>query len=117
MLQLLLVSIEAVGAGGLPQEDLLPSGLLSQRHESSQAGTGLALKFGSLQVLPGGRLLASADESGIVAVADLRMLGGPTEPVLGRASTPSPVLWSGRSRCQCSSFTYTWFFYWIVADM
>ena len=46
MPQLLLVSVEAVGAGGLPQEDLLPSGLLSQQHESSQAGTGLALKSG-----------------------------------------------------------------------
>ena len=29
-----------------------------------------------MQVLPGGRVLASADESGMVAACDLRMLGG-----------------------------------------
>lgn len=34
------------------------------------------------QVLPGGRLLASADETGNVAVADLRMLGSPRQPLL-----------------------------------
>ena len=34
------------------------------------------------QVLPGGRLLASADETGNVAVADLRMLGSARQPLL-----------------------------------
>lgn len=35
-----------------------------------------------LQVLPGGRLLASSDETGNVAVADLRMLGSARQSLL-----------------------------------
>lgn len=58
------------------------------------------------QVLPGGRLLASADETGNVAVADLRMLGSARQPLLWqvhplsrlcshRTGTPA------RKRCRC----------------
>ena len=47
-----------------------------------------------MQVLPGGRLLASSDETGNVAVADLRMLG----------STRQPVLWQARAAPTCIIF-------------
>ncbi|CAL5224911.1 g7676 [Coccomyxa viridis] len=60
----------------------------------------------ALQVLPGGRLLASSDETGNVAVADLRMLGSTRQPMLWQAksagggvtcltSGPRPALVSG----------------------
>ncbi len=42
-----------------------------------------------LQVLPGGRLLASSDETGNVAVADLRMLGNTRQPVLWQVCGPN----------------------------
>ena len=37
---------------------------------------------GVVQVLPGGRLLAAADEAGAVSVSDLRMLGTPRKALL-----------------------------------
>ena len=58
------------------------------------------------QVLPGGRLLASADEIGNVAVADLRMLGSARQPLLWQVPSLS-CLWSHRTgtpahkRCRC----------------
>lgn len=36
----------------------------------------------AVQVLPGGRLLAAADEAGAVSVSDLRMLGTPRKALL-----------------------------------
>lgn len=39
-------------------------------------------------MLPGGRLLASSDETGNVAVADLRMLGNARQPLLWQVHIP-----------------------------
>ena len=47
-----------------------------------------------LQVLPGGRILASADESGLVAACDMRMLGGAPEAPGSPGS--QRLLWSLR---------------------
>lgn len=41
-----------------------------------------------VQVLPGGRLLASSDETGNVAIADLRMLGSTRQPMLWQVGAP-----------------------------
>lgn len=42
-----------------------------------------------MQVLPGGRLLAAADEAGSVSVSDLRMLGTSRKSLLWQVRTPS----------------------------
>ena len=60
---------------------LLYSSWVSVEDHPCQQVAGVRLMW-RMQVLPGGRLLASSDETGNVAVADLRMLGSTRQPML-----------------------------------